>query len=127
MVFYTCKEEGNLSNRKGRNMKLLNVETIEALDNQTAALLETKHELTKAADAAEAKAQKTQALVDIMEKAPYCYTNEEAEALYVQHVLTVDHWNAVKAKLEEVSAMLEKLENIVSEMKEFNEYWESRD
>ena len=127
MVFYTCKEEGNLSNRKGRNMKLLNVETIEALDNQTAALLETKYELTKAADAAEAKAQKTQALVDIMEKAPYCYTNEEAEALYVQHVLTVDHLNAVKAKLEEVSAMLEKLENIVNEMKEFNEYWESRD
>ena len=108
-------------------MKLLNVETIEALDNQTAALLETKHELTKAADAAEAKAQKAQALVDIMEKAPYYYTNEEVEALYVQHVLTVDHWNAVKAKLEEVSAMLEKLENIVSEMKEFNEYWESRD
>lgn len=108
-------------------MKLLNVETIEALDNQTAALLETKHELTKAVDAAEAKAKKTQALVDIMEKAPYCYTNEEAEALYVQHVLTVDHWNAVKAKREEVSAMMEKLENIVSEMKEFNEYWESRD
>lgn len=108
-------------------MKLLNVETIEALDNQSAALLEVKYELTKAVNTAEAEAKKTQARVDAMEKAPYCYTNEEAEALYVQHVLTIDHWNAVKAKLDEVSAMLKKLENIVNEMKEFNEYWESRD
>lgn len=108
-------------------MKLLNTETIEALDSQAATLLETKNELTKAANAAEAEVKKMQALVDILGNAPDLYTDEEADKIYFDHAEAINHRDAVEAKLDEVISMMEKLENIVSEMKEFNEYWKSRD
>lgn len=104
-------------------MKLMNVDTIEVLGNQAAALLEAKHKLTKAADAAEAETQKTQALVNIMEKAPDLYSDEEVEEIYSTHEEAISHRDTVETKLSEVIDMMEKLERLVNEMKEFNEYW----
>ena len=104
-------------------MKLMNTATIEALENQAAALLEVKYELTKAANTAEAETKKTQALADIMENAPDLYTDEEAEGIYFNHDEAINHRDAVEAKLDEIISMMEKLEHLANEMKEFNEYW----
>ena len=108
-------------------MKLLNIETIEALDNQAAALLETQHELTKAADAAEAKAEKTQAMVAHMENHPELYTDAEADAIYAKHDEAMEAFDKADAELNDVTEMLTTLENIVNEMKEFNSHYENRD
>lgn len=104
-------------------MKLMNTTTIEALENQAAALLEVKHELTKTVNIAEAEVKKMQALVDILGNAPDLYTNEEADKIYFDHAEAINHRDAVEAKLDEVISMMEKLEHLTNEMKEFNEYW----
>lgn len=104
-------------------MKLMNADTIEAIEIQIGALLEVKLELTKAANAAEAETKKTQALVNIMEEAPDLYSNEEAEEIYSTHEKAISHRDTVEAKLSEVIDMMEKLEHLANEMKEFNEYW----
>lgn len=108
-------------------MKLLNVETIEALDNQTAVLLETQHELTKVYNAAEAETRKTQAMVAHMENHPELYTDAEADAIYAKHDEAMEAFDKVDAELNDVTEMLTTLENIVNEMKEFNSHYENRD
>lgn len=107
-------------------MKLLNVETIEALDNQTAALLETKHELTKIYQNAEAETCKTQTMVSYMENNPKLYTDEEADAIYQKHEQAMDAFNKADAELSDACEILERLEAIVEEMKEFNTYYAGR-
>lgn len=104
-------------------MKLLNFETIEALDNQAAALLETKYELTKIVNVAEAEVKKMQALVDILGNTPGLYTDEEADKIYFDHAEAINHRDAVKAKRDEVISMMEQVEHLANEMKEFNECW----
>lgn len=108
-------------------MKLLNVETIEALDNQTAALLETQHELAKVYNAAEAETRKTQAMVAHMENHPELYTDAEADAIYAKHDEAMEAFDKADAELNDVTEMLTTLENIVNEMKEFNSHYENRD
>lgn len=108
-------------------MKLLNVETIEALDNQTAVLLETQHELTKVYNAAEAETRKTQAMVAHMENHPELYTDAEADAIYAKHDEAMEAFDKADAELNDVTEMLTTLENIVNEMKEFNSHYENRD
>lgn len=104
-------------------MKLMNTTTIEALENQTAALLEVKCELTKAVNIAEAEVKKMQALVNSLGSAPNLYTDEEADKIYFDHAEAINHRDAVEAKLDEVISMMEKLEHLANEVKEFNEYW----
>lgn len=108
-------------------MKLMNTATIEALDNQTAALLETQHELTKVYNAAEAETRKTQAMVAHMENHPELYTDAEADAIYAKHDEAMEAFNKADAELADVCEMLERLETIVEEMKEFNTYYAGRD
>lgn len=108
-------------------MKLLNVETIEALDNQTAVLLETQHELTKVYNAAEAETRKTQAMVAHMENHPELYTDAEADAIYAKYDEAMEAFDKADAELNDVTEMLTTLENIVNEMKEFNSHYENRD
>lgn len=107
-------------------MKLLNVETIEALDNQTAALLETKLELTKIYQTAEAETRKTQAMVAHMENNPKLYSDEEADTIYQKHDEAMEAFNKADAELADVCEILERLETIVEEMKEFNTYYAGR-
>lgn len=108
-------------------MKLMNTATIEALDNQTAALLETQHELTKVYNAAEAETRKTQAMVAHMENHPELYTDAEADAIYAKHDEAMEAFDKADAELNDVTEMLTTLENIVNEMKEFNSHYENRD
>lgn len=107
-------------------MKLLNVETIEALDNQVAALLETQHELAKVYNAARAETSKMQAIVDHRENHPELYTDAEADAIYAKYDAAMDAFNKADAELNDVTEMLVTLEGIVYEMKEFNNYYENR-
>lgn len=107
-------------------MKLLNTATIEALDNQAAALLETQHELANVYNAAEAEIKKTQAAVTHMENHPELYTDAEADAIYAKHDAAMDAFNKAEAELNDVFKMLVTLEDIVHDMKEFNSYYENR-
>ena len=107
-------------------MKLLNTATIEALDNQTAELLEAQHELAKAYNAAEAETRKTQAMVAHMENHPELYTDAEADAIYAKHDEAMEAFDKAEAELSDVSEMLVSLEDMVHEMKEFNSYYENR-
>lgn len=108
-------------------MKLLNVETIEALDNQAAALLETKYELTKIYQKAKAETRKTHTMVNYMETSPRLYTDEETDAIYQKHEAAMDAFHKAEAELEDVIKMRVRLEAIVEEMKEFNTYYAGRD
>ena len=107
-------------------MKLLNTATIEALDNQAAALLETQHELANVYNVAEAEIKKTQAAVTHMENHPELYADAEADAIYAKHDAAMDAFNKAEAELNDVFKMLVTLEDIVHDMKEFNSYYENR-
>ena len=107
-------------------MKMLDFTTIEALDNQTAALLETKLELTKIYQTAEAEIRKTQAMVAHVENNPKLYSDEEADTIYQKHDEAMKAFNKADAELADVCEMLERLETIVEEMKEFNTYYAGR-